>query len=155
MRILIVLLLLSSSTFAQITGNTGFIANFTPTSTWGFNIGVSYTIPKTQDQVGYMVMENNWKAYYIPYYGTKIGKQTRFLSGINFVNDYSGSSRVLSQTFMIGFNYDFKKSRPDDLFSFYGGFLYTHNYFLVRTGFNLDFWDGDNTKKRRKWNRLP
>lgn len=150
----LVLLLLSVPSFAQIKGNAGFIANFTPATNWGFNAGISYDIPKTGDQVGYMVMENNYKAYYIPYYGTKIGKQTKFLSGINFVNDYSGDYRRLSQTFMVGFNYDFVKPYADQPFSFYTGFLYTQNYFLLRAGFDLEFWDGNNHKQKSKRRRL-
>lgn len=140
---------LSVPAMAQINLNTGFIGNFTPEFRMGYNIGASYEIPRTKDLVGYMVMENHWRAYYIPYYGTKIGKQTRFLSGINFVNDYSGPSRQLSQSFMVGVNYDFKKNQADDIFNFYGGFMYTHQYFLLRAGINLAAWTG-NMRKRRK-----
>jgi len=150
MRNVITVLLLTASlnAFSQINVNAGFIGNATPQTTMGFNIGVSYEIPKTKDLVGYMVMENSYKAYYIPYYGTKLGPRTRFLSGINFVNDYSGSSRVLSQTFAVGVNYDFKPVRRDDIFNFYTGFMYTHNYFLARFGFNMEAWSGK--KKKRK-----
>lgn len=143
---LLMLLFVPAFSFAQVNLNAGLIANFTPTSTMGFDVGASYQMYETRDVVGIMIMDNNYKAYYIPYYGSKIGKQTRILAGMNFVNDYSGDKRVLKQTYMMGFNYDFKKVRPDDIFNFYAGFVYTNQYVLLRAGFNLDAWG----KKRKK-----
>lgn len=140
----IILLLISLPTFSQINLNAGLVGNFNP-NRMGINIGASYEIPKTKDLAGFMVMTNNFRTYNIPYYGAKIGKQTRLLGGMNFVNDYS-NGRVLSQSFMVGFNYDFKKPK-DDLFNMYTGFVYTHQYFLFRAGFNIET-HGNKVKKR-------
>lgn len=134
----IILLLISLPTFSQINLNAGLVGNFNPSATMGINIGASYEIPRTKDLVGYMVMTNNFRTYNIPYYATKLGKQTRLLGGINFVNDYSGQTRSLGQSFILGFNYDFKKPQKDDLFNMYGGFVYTAQYFLFRVGFNIE-----------------
>lgn len=152
-QIILALMMMGCCTLAQsqmVTLNAGALGNFTPRSTMGISAGASYEIPKTNDLVGYMVMTNNFRTYNIPYYGTKLGRQTRLLGGVNFVNDYSGCKRVLSQSFMVGFNYDFKKPTPQDLFNMYGGFIYTHQYFLFRAGFNISPW----RKKRDRACRL-
>lgn len=148
MRVLL-LLLISLPGFSQIHVQSGFISNFTPETSWGFNIGASYDIPKTGDRIGYTVMTHDYRSYYIPYYGAKLGKQTRFLGGVNFINDYTGKDRILSKSYMVGFNYDFNKPYKDEPLGFYTGFMYTNEYFLIRAGMDLGMWTGYFRKKRK------